>query len=176
MLSKIKSDIVSVSSAAGLLPDATPSNDVNLIYIENGTQLSATNGSTDNLTQVSQVELDLILGKTIANPSAVGADLGLPGLGLKVNPGSTINGSVGWTFDVGVGFTANTAYVVTGNSGNNGSPLNLTVRLHPRRRVWCARHHGVPGGAAHRKGRAEPYRIDGHHRSGRRRRAAQVRR
>ena len=95
--------------------------------MENGVTRQAADGSADDLTQVSQVELDLILGKTIPGSTGVGADLGLPGLGLKVNPGSTINGSLGWTFDFGVGFSANNAYVVTGNSGNNGSPLNLTV-------------------------------------------------
>ncbi len=124
LLSKIKSDIVALLSAAGLLPGATPSSDVSLYYVKNGNTLEA-GGSTDNLTQVSQVELDLELGKTITSTVGVGSDIGLPGLGLKVNPGSTINGSLDWTFDFGVGFSANNAYVVTGNGSNNGSPLNL---------------------------------------------------
>ena len=127
LLTKIQSDIVSLLSSAGLLPDAAPASDVNLFYILNGTNKQLSAGSTDDLTQVSQIELDLTLGKTITSAQNVGADLGLPGLGLKVNPGSTINGSLGWTFNIGFGFSASDAYVVTGNGANNGSPLNLHV-------------------------------------------------
>lgn len=127
LLTKIKSDIVALLSTAGLLPDATPANDVNLYYVENGQTLAVTNATSDNLTQVSQLELDLKLGKTVTSSTPVGADLGLPGLGLTVNPGSTINGSVTWTFNFGIGFTASNAYVVSGDPSNNGSPLNLNV-------------------------------------------------
>ncbi|MBC9882178.1 LEPR-XLL domain-containing protein, partial [Bradyrhizobium sp. INPA01-394B] len=127
LLTKIRSDIVALLSTAGLLPDATPANDVNLYVVENGATVKVVDGSSDNLTQVSQIELDLKLGKTMTTSTPVGTDLGLPGLGLTVNPGSTINGSVAWTFNFGIGFKANTTYLVSGDPSNNGSPLNLNV-------------------------------------------------
>ena len=39
-----------------------------------------------------------------------------------------MNGSIGWSFDVGLGLSqANGAYLVAGNASNSGSPINFNV-------------------------------------------------
>ncbi len=127
LLTTLESDIVSALSSVNLLP-GTPGNDVTIDYVANGQQATVGPGTTGDLTNVTQLELDLILGQSVTDTYPVGTDIGLPGLGLKLQPGSTINGTIGWSFDLGLGLSqANGPYLVAGNASNNGSPVNFNV-------------------------------------------------
>ena len=130
VLSTIQSDIASIFTAAGLLPDGT--SDVQLYY--QTTQDGSTHkfaGETTDLTKITALEFDLVLGQTWHSSSPIGFDFGFPGLGLTVN-NSTINGTIGWTFDFGFGFNSSNAYTVV-SPGNGGSTLalNLSYTLGP---------------------------------------------
>ena len=93
LLTKLQSDIVSALSSAGLLPDANPTSDVIFEYLDSattGTQTLAagstvTLGSTSDPSYVTQLEIDLNLGQTVSKNVAVGANIGLPGLGLSLS-------------------------------------------------------------------------------------------
>ena len=132
VLSTVQSDIASILSTAGLLPDSGTT-DVQLYYLTS--QDSVTHhfaGEAVNLTNLTALEVDLVLGKTWQSQNPIGFDFGLPGLGLSVS-NSTINGQIGWRFDVGFGMTtAGNAYLVLNTDPNNGGAtlgLNLAYTL-----------------------------------------------
>ena len=132
LLTQVQQDIVSGLSLVGLLP-GTAANDVTIYYqTSGGPGGSITGGSASpvDLTSVTQLELDLKLGQSVTKTLPVGADLGLPGLGLQLTPGSTLNATIGWTFNLGLGFgsAANSVYLVSGASAaDKTSPLNFNV-------------------------------------------------
>ena len=126
VLSTVQSDIASIFSAAGLLPDGT--SDVQLYYL---TSLDSSthpfHGETVDLTNITQLEFDLTIGQKWTSASKIGFDFGLPGLGLSVN-NSTIDGSIGWSLSVGFGMsTAGTVYTVLSPGAGNGPTLGLNV-------------------------------------------------
>ncbi|HTP91121.1 MAG TPA: calcium-binding protein, partial [Xanthobacteraceae bacterium] len=132
LLTTVQQDIVSALSSVGLLPDANPTSDVVFEYIDSdtsGTQTLTSSSSVD-LTHVTQLEIDLTLGQTISSNVPVGANIGLPGLGLSLTQSSHVTASIGWTFDVGLGMTATTAYLVAGSSATKGSPVNFDVSFY----------------------------------------------
>jgi Ca2+-binding RTX toxin-like protein len=126
VLSTIQSDIASIFSGASLLPDGA--SDVQLYY--QTTQDNITHkfaaGDTTDLTKVTALELDLKLGQTWHSASNIGFDFGLPGLGLSVS-NSTINGTIGWTFNFGLGLTASTAYAVIAPGATLGLNVSYTL-------------------------------------------------
>ena len=132
LLTKLQSDIVSALSSVNLLPDADPTTDVTFKYLDSddtGTQTLSANSTVD-LTHVTQLEIDLNLGQTVSSNVAIGANIGLPGLGLSLSQASHVTASVGWSFDVGLGMTTSSAYLVAGNSQDNGSPINFNVKFY----------------------------------------------
>ena len=126
-LTKLQSDIESAALFGRILPGAAPSNDVVIDYVASGQPGTVTAGTTLDLSGVTQLELDLTLGQSATSAVPLGADIGLPGLGLSLQPGSTINATIAWSFDVGLGFTATGPYLVAGTSANGGEPINFNV-------------------------------------------------
>ena len=132
LLVQVQSDLVGLLSGANLLPGKTPANDVVIKFLTTdaaGVQ-TVSPSSTFTLEHVTQLELDLILGVQKDYTIPLTADIGLPGLGLKVQPGSVVNASVGFTINLGVGMTASDHYLVSGSSANSGSPINFDVKLY----------------------------------------------
>ena len=126
-LAKLESDIESALSPLGLLAGATPADDIAINYVANGQQGVVSAATTLDLSDVTQLELDLTLGQSTTSAVPLGADIGLPGLGLSLQPGSQVNATIAWSVDVGLGFTATAAYLVAGASANGGEPINFNV-------------------------------------------------
>jgi Ca2+-binding RTX toxin-like protein len=124
-LSTVQSDIASVLSSANLLPDSGTT-DVQLNYLLSGdTNTHHFHGEAVDLTNITTLEVELVLGHTWHSACPIGFDFGFPGLSLKVNNGSNIDGSIGWRFNFGFGLTtageAGPAYIVF-NSDSSPPP------------------------------------------------------
>ena len=132
VMSTVQSDIASLLSTAGILPDSGTT-DVQLYYLTSTDSVTHHfAGEAVNIGSLTALEVDLVLGNTWHSQNPIGFDFGLPGLGLSVS-NSTINGQIGWRFDVGFGMTiAGTAYLVLNSDPNNGGAtlgLNLAYTL-----------------------------------------------
>ena len=132
VLKKLQTDLVGVLSSANLLP-GTAANDVIINYQTNdapGQRLNVTTSPNFSLANVTALELDLILGFHANSALNLSTDIGLPGLGLKVLPGSQLNASVDFTLNVGVEMTASDFYLVSGVGSQTGSPVNFGVSFY----------------------------------------------